>query len=471
MYNLFKFAISPALIQNWLKRRAKSIVLFAIIFRLFAGFLYGTQDVEWWKAWIFSIEQKGFVNLYGKSDAENMKLIKQGKSFEEVRKETQNLILFKPYKYTRTEYIVPQPPVYLYHIYVAGKIYKLVDPSLTNNRLYNFFLNFFPILYSILTCIVIYNFLKSTQYSYLALSSSLLYLLNPLIILNSPIQGFWDPILGFYILLSLISLYKKKLTLSFIFLVIALLIKPTAIIVIPIYLFFVIRENKFMKIIKSSLITLIISLILISPFIYTNHFISMVLGVQSILFSSNDISRQSLNIWWPLQYYLNFYISNTHTFIDFLLGNNFIWYNDFPVANVSSINLRVISFFLYFSATILNFYNASKYISKNRFYIFYFSFIQCYIYFMLRIGVQNNHYYIMIIFFSIFCFISKELFYFFLYLIFLFFVQDFIFYGFGRDFSIMYKVLNFLHLPFITVIISIINLVFFVKILYKPVRI
>jgi Gpi18-like mannosyltransferase len=470
MLKLYKYLFSIEAIRLWLIKKSKYIIVFAIFIRIVTSFFWGTQDVEWWKAWIFSIEQKGLTHIYGKSDAIALNLFREGKNFKEVRKETQNVILFKPHKYIRNEYTVTQPPVYLYHIYIVGKAYKLYDPSLSNNRHYNFFLNFFPILYSILTCILIYYFLKSIGYNYLALASSLFYLLNPLLILNSPIQGFWDPILGFYIFLAMIFLFKNKLVESLIFFAIALLVKPTAIIISPVFIFFVIRENGATKILKSILVASVIVILLISPFLYTNHSISMILGISSIIESSNDISRQSLNFWWPIQYFFNFYSSNSKNITDFLLGNNFTWFKDYPSSNVTYINLKILSLCLFIIATSINLYNASRFILYNRIYIFYFSFIQCYIYFMLRVGVQNNHYYIMIILYSIFCFFSKEIFRDFIFLLLIFFIQDFIFFGFGRDFSVMLPVLNILNLPFITVLLSYLNFIFFIRILIKPAK-
>jgi Gpi18-like mannosyltransferase len=458
-------------LKNWIIKNFKYILILTIAFKFLFAFLYGTQDVEWWKAWYSSIEEKGILNVYGVTDNENIKLLKQGLSFEEVRKKTQNVIKYEAYKYERKNFVVTQPPVYLYHIFLAGKMYKIIDPNLTNNRLYNFFLNLFPIIYSILTCFLIYYFLNSTQYKEHALVSAIFCSLNPLIILNSPIQGFWDPILGFYVLTSFIFLYKRKITTSFIFFTIAILVKPTAIIIIPVYLLFIIKEHSCRQILKSIFISLLVFLFLVSPFIFSNHFISMSLGVHSILDSSNDISRQSLNIWWPLQYYLNFYKSNSHGLINFIIGKDFIWYEDFSTQKISSINLKLLSTILFTIATILNLYNASKYLLKNRVYIFYFAFIQIYIYFMLRIGVQNNHYYMMLVFCSVICFFSKEMFRTFLIVILIFFTQDFIFYGLGRDFSLMLGALNFLNLPFITVILSLLNFLFFLKILLKPIKI
>ncbi len=77
----------------------------------------------------------------------------------------------------------------------------------------------------------------------------------------------------------------------------------------------------------------------------------------------------------------------------------------------------------------------------------------------------------MLLFCSVICFFSKEMFRTFLILILIFFTQDFIFYGLGRDFSLMLGALNFLNLPFITVILSLLNFLFFLKILLKPIKI
>jgi hypothetical protein len=258
---------------------------------------------------------------------------------------------------------------------------------------------------------------------------------------------------------------------SFILFTIAILVKPTAIIIIPIYLFFILKEHNYLQILKSIFISLLVFLFLVSPFIFSNHFISMLLGVNSIMNSSNDISRQALNIWWPLQYYLNFHNSNSQGVLNFIIGKNFIWYKDFPIQKISNFNLKLLSFILFITATFINLYNASKYFKYNRFYIFYFVFIQIYIYFMLRIGTQNNHYYIMMVFCSVFCFFSKEMFKTFLILILIFFTQDFIFYGLGRDFSIMLGALTLIKFPFLTIIISFINFLFFSKILLKPIKI
>ena len=470
MIKIIKSYVSFLELQHFLVENAKYILVLTISLRFLFAFSYGTQDVEWWKAWYFSIEEKGIFEIYGSEDKESIELFSKGFNFNQIRDKTQNVINFEPYKYGRKEYVVTQPPLYIYHLFISGKLYKIFDPSISNNRFYNFFLNLFPIFYSILTSFLIFYFLNGTEFKRIASVSSLFYLLNPLIFLNSPVQGFWDPILAFYVLFSVILLYNRYFIYSFVFLTISLLIKPTAIIILPIYLLFVIMESTFWQTLKAVFFAGVVAFILIIPFIFSNHFISMIIGIFSILDSSNDISRQSLNFWWPIQYYMNFYSSNTTGIYNFFSGN-FIWAKDFPVSEVIQLDLKLFSFVLFIIGTSFNLYNFSKFIKINRFYLFYFLSIQVYIYFMLRVGVQNNHYYMMIIFFSVICFFSKKMFNNFLLLILIFFAQDFIFYGFGRDFSIMIGLLSFFGLPVLTVLLSFLNFSFFLFILSRPIKI
>jgi Gpi18-like mannosyltransferase len=466
LYNI----ISYDSIKNLLTKYKKKFFILALIVKIGTSFFYGTQDVEWWKAWFSSIEKNGITNVYGKSDSVNLTLLNRGYNIEEITKKSQNVIFFEPKNYNRKEYVVTQPPIYLYHLLIAGKLYKILNPNLSNNRLYNFFLNLFPLFYNFLITLSIYLILKRSKYYEIASITALFFFINPLIILNSPIQGFWDPILGFFILISFYFLYEKKLTLSLLFYMVAILTKPTGIIVSPLFIYIIITEYRLIYLLKSIFITFIIASIILSPFIFSDHFISMLLGVKSILNSSQDISRQSLNFWWPFQYYFNYSHSNLSNLNDLFFGQNFEWYNDFPTTRIKLINLKLISFILFTIATIINILNTRKHLKKDRFYIYYFAFIQCYVYFMLRIGVQNNHYFIMIIFYSLIIFFSKEAYYKFFILLLLFFIQDFIFYGFGRDFSHMISVLTILHLPIFTVFLSIFNILFFLKFLIKPVK-
>jgi hypothetical protein len=448
----------------------KVILVFSIIIRGVTSFLYGTQDVEWWKAWYKSIDEKGITNIYGEDDITNIFLLKNGLTIKEVREKTQNHIKFIPQDYERNDYVVTQPPVYLYHLYISGAVYKYIDPLLSNNRVYNSILNLIPIIYTLLTSLVLYRFLLTTKHSAIAAHTSLLFLINPLILLNSPIQGFWDPILGFYVILSLIALYRSNLNLSVLWFVVAVLVKPTAIIILPVFVFSIIRDFKFYKLLIALIFSICVLGILCFPYILNGRVLSMVIGIHSILESSNDISRQALNFWWPVQYLSNYYFSALNDFWDFAKGSNFVWYQDFPISKIKVIDLRIISTVLYLSFTLINLINFSKTVKSERLNILYFCFLQCYIYFMLRIGVQNNHYYIMVILYSIFAFMSRELLFNFLIIISLFLFQDFLFYGFGRDFSYMIPVINYFNLPLITIVIAIINFLFFLKLVTKPTK-
>ena len=70
-------------LKSWAIKNLKYIFILTIAFKFSFAFLYGTQDVEWWKAWYSSMEEKGILNVYGAPDNENIKLLEQGLSFED----------------------------------------------------------------------------------------------------------------------------------------------------------------------------------------------------------------------------------------------------------------------------------------------------------------------------------------------------------------------------------------------------
>lgn len=445
------------------------IVAIVLVVRLLTSFFYGTQDVEWWKAWYSAIDNKGITRVYGTSDSVNLSLLEQNWSFKQIRDSTQYLHGFSANDYFRSKYPVTQPPFYIYHVYIAGSLYKMVDPELTNNRIYNFFLNIIPVLYSLLTALLIFLFLRSTGQKELAGYTSLLYFINPLVLLNSPIQGFWDPILAFYVLLSLVFLYGRYLYLAAASLTLAVLFKPTAVIILPVFLSIVIIDYSFFKCIKGLLVAILTGLLLAIPYILDDHMIGMILGVTSIVDYSNDISRQSLNLWWSLQYYMNFIQSNTTSVVDLLLGQNFNWQNDVQASHFQFFNLKLLSLVLFILATIRNLYMLPKLMRVNRLYVFYFVFIQSYIYFIFRIGVQSNHYYIMFVFLSVIALIKSELFKVYLVVLCIFLFQDLIFYGFGRDLNVGVYLLTLLRIPLITVVLSVVNFFFLMRLLKRPI--
>ena len=199
--------------------------------------------MEWWKAFGTYSVQHRVIDIYGAEDRVILDLYRQGLSFSEVLKATQTVIQYQPYRYGRTEYFYPQPPLYIYTIFLSTSIYREFDPDLTNDRVFNFFLNLQPVISSALLTLVIFFFVKSLLGRGLAGLAALFYWLNPLVILNSPIQAFLDPLLALFAVCSVIFLFRKRLSWAYVFLALAALYKPQGVIIAPIIVWMGLREH------------------------------------------------------------------------------------------------------------------------------------------------------------------------------------------------------------------------------------
>jgi dolichyl-phosphate-mannose-protein mannosyltransferase len=109
---------------------------------------------------------------------------------------------------------------------------------------------------------------KKTNF-FFALLAYLLILFNPSFIFNSSIWGQIDSILTLFMFLSIYFFVRRNLIISGIFWAVAILVKPQAIALSPVFLFFIIKNfsiSNIFKLVFSSLLTL---LILSIPFFTT----------------------------------------------------------------------------------------------------------------------------------------------------------------------------------------------------------
>jgi len=472
-FNLFSFKLFFDFFRK-LKIKKLYIFFFAFLFlRIILCFCYGTQDMEWWKAWTVDIVKNGITNVYGASDNEIIKEYKDGNTKSDILLKTQKIIHYNPKNYTRLEYKVTQPPIYVYTLYIAGNLYKSISHTLINSRLFNFFINLIPILFSILTVYIIYMFIKSTFNHDTAILTASIYWLSPLVLLNSPIQGYFDPLITFFVSASVVLLYKKQLTWSYIFLVLGILSKPTAIIVFPVFLGIGLKEHSIKKNIIAWLISVVTVLIVIFPFIFNGRVLSMFQGVWSINESSQDLSRQSMNLWWVIQY--GYHAIHNLTSIGskasaIMGGPGSNWESDIPcilLNNLLGFNVQIIGLILLGLFTILNLWYISVNLYTKRNVIFIASGLQIYAYFILRVGVQANHYFVLIPLFAIVSLFSIKEFKYYILISFIFFIQDLIFYGLGRDFNHGKQLLTLFYSGWFSNILALANVVLFIWICFK----
>ncbi len=442
------------------KRQFYTLIIFGFILRISAAFLFGTIDMEYWKAYTVESVKGGLVNIYGKQDGVIVEQYKKGISIRNILHDTQNIWTYEGYKSAKSTYDYPQPPIYIYSLYLTGLLYSFIDTNLSNNRIFNFFLNLDPILSSFFIVIILYKFVSKLTNVHEARAIGLLYWLNPLVLLNSPIQGYRDALMAMFVLLSIINVYKNNLNFSWIFLVLGMATKPQGILIFPIVLFSGLFQHSIKKNVIAWIVAIGSSVIIASPFITSQHGLSMLLGMASISRVTVALSGTP-NIWLILQYIIEvlYSVGRNVPIFDAVFGYSFkhVMIKQFYIQ--SGFNLEWVGYTLLIVFTAVNIYflrTALK--KKNNFYIFLAGVIQIYAYVMLRVGVQINHYFSLIPLFTVILVKYKKMFPNFIILVSIYITYDLLFYGLGRDFTGVYLFLEQKYLLWMINILAAINI-------------
>jgi len=151
---------------------------------------------------------------------------------------------------------VDYPPGYIYVLYITGFITDVFKID-TSSVLYNFMLKIPSMLCDVLTAAVIYKFAKTKVSGNKAAALCAVYAFNPMVYLTSALWGQVDSVFALFIVLALIALYDKKHVLSACIYAIALLVKPQALVLFPVYIFYIISfiKNGGVKAVKTAVIS------------------------------------------------------------------------------------------------------------------------------------------------------------------------------------------------------------------------
>lgn len=420
-------------------RRIFLVLMLGLLIRIPFCFFYGTQDMEFWKAFGTDSVRNGVTRTYGASDSEIISLFKQGFPLDEIIEKTQKVIYYQAHAYSRTEYRNPQPPLYIYPIHASSWLYSQWDSELKNTRLFNFFINLAPVLASFFTAIIIYFFVRAELGPLRAALALVVYWYNPTIFLNSPIQGYLDPIFALLSLCSILFLFKKRLILAYVFLVAGFLHKPQGILIVPVVFVVGILEHSLLKNMKAWLAAVATGLVIFLPFIWEGRFLSSLLAISTTTAVSGDLSRQALNPWWIVQFVshaIDGIESGAVKLLPAILGGPSNWSADYPqkafVTNFG-FNLKPIS-----SVLLLVYFGwlcsvCRKAIGRDRWNLFLGAGLAAFGFFILRIGVQINHYYLLLPLLSVVSVRSAHHLRMYGWVSLFFILPDLGFYGFGRD--------------------------------------
>lgn len=461
-----------------LKKRTLYLLAAAgLAVRLVGGFAQGTQDMDFWKAYAVFCVEHDVKDIYGPADEVFVSLWKSGKTLKEIQAATQTVIPYQsPVSGTVRNYTFPQPPIYIYSIYLSALAMSRLDPFFKNDRLFNFVLNLEPLVSSLAIALLLGWFVGKLTDPGTGAAAGLVYWLNPVVLLNSPIQGFRDPLCALFILLSVCALYRKKLALSYVCLVACFMTKPQGVVVAPLILCAGLAEHDWRRNLAAVLAACAAGVALCLPFILQGRFLSLLQGVATTLGTSNDLSRQAMNIWWPVQYVLNaadLVRSGVPAWAAWL-GRDWMVFTSYPIARITEatgVNLRLVATGLFALFTAANIYWCLRVIRVDRNRLFLFAALQAYGYFILAGSVHNNHYFILVPLLTAACALKgiPEKRYAAVCLVFL--VQDVLFYGLGRDTmyglrrdnNILTLILSHLYLSWTTLVLAFANIALFVR--------
>jgi len=169
---------------------------------------------------------------------------------------------------------VDYPPGYVYILYLIGLLKKLFSLSF-ESKSFLMMIKMPAMVADMVTAVIIYKLTRSAlpgvggkkQFGILAASAlSLFYALNPAVILNSTVWGQVDSFFTLFILLALLLLYKDKFEWAAVIFVIAVLIKPQALIFTPVGIYAFISRRSVKVILRSLLLMIVTFVILILPF-------------------------------------------------------------------------------------------------------------------------------------------------------------------------------------------------------------
>ena len=434
------------------------LVTLGLSLRLGLGGSQGTLDMDWWKSWIVYAYEESLISLYGSDDDAVVADIKAGRTFEEIRQAHAREV-----RSNRQRFWVAQPPPYVYSLMAVGGIYRLASGGLEDTRWFNFCVNLLNLFSAAATSYLIYRFLRRVgraegsdsgalvghvRPADLALPTALAYWLNPLVLLNAPVQGFLDQLCSVWLVASMMMLYERRLLWAYSLFAVSLLMKPTGLMVLPVLLVVGFKEHSPLENFKGWARGLLIALLSWAPFVIGGHALSVPLGLARLGLQLDVVCRKAINLWYAAQYFV-------------LDGLGAPWWSQVSnslFAEWTGVRPDRVGTLLFLLFTAINVGSLLGSLSRDRLTLFSAAGLQMLASYAFRTGQHVNHYFLAIPLLAVVALTSRARLVAFAFSCFLFFTADVIFYGFGRDTEPLSELLQQADLQGLTVFLALASL-------------
>lgn len=251
-------------------------LLLSLLIRLMLTPIVGFRfDVDTWFAWAERLNSVGFANFYTDT-------------------------IWTGY-----------PPGFLYILAALGFIKNLVH---IDSNLFYIILKLPSIVAEIMIAIFIYYLIPKNLMSWRKIGL-LFIILNPAFIFNSSIFGQFDGLFSLFLLLSIYFLVRKKIEFSSILWGVSFLLKPQAIILSPVFLFYILKNFSIKIIVQLSLPLVLTIVIAFLPFFPAQPINGPIHLVTNLLDFYPYNSIFAYNLWGILGFWIkdhNTYLSITY---------------------------------------------------------------------------------------------------------------------------------------------------------------
>lgn len=461
-------------LSRGIQKTCLGILICAGVIRLGLGFSQGIVDMEWWKVWGHGLKSVPVSEFYGPTDELYIEEYKSKKSPPEIFKKLGNTIVNSGYavNYTRVEYPVLQPPLFLLMLKYVTKVYALIDPETPNSRFYNFLINLIPFFSATAISVASFLFFRNEQSKEYALIIATSTFLFPLLWLNSPIQGYMDLPLAFCALASLMCLARDKLKAAYFFFTVGIFIKPTIVIILPAIFITGLIRHRFKNHVTALLLSLGTSFVFLLPFLLTQRFLSFITAMLSIRLFPNAISVQTLNFWWPANYLVGIVqaFQEGYNLTDSVIGSHpyVKKIQNFPSLNeIFNLNLSPLGSWIFYLVGAIVIYVFSKRVKSDAKYTLIFGVFMALSYVIFKSGVHTNHYFFIVPALILSAKIDEAIRRPLCWLSIAFIFQDLIFWGLGRDFDRFGALLSTFKIWILTIPVSILVCFLFFLTIYK----
>ena len=303
-----------SLFESLTRKRAIFLFLFGFLLRIIGSFGYGDGDVEHFKAWTVLTNESGLVGMYSEPDSILMRnSIDADTSLLASFIANRRKITFNPsLDYWRSEYIVMYPPVSEVFLFISGGLQRQIVGNLENSRWSNFFVNMPMVVFA---CLIFVLLLKLSNHGSNGEFFSVIpffYWLNPIFLLDSPVQGYNNTLIFFLGLLSVLFVKKQRYLLALGTATLILWAKPQGIVILPLIFYVLVLDSdkKILMLAKGGLVVMIVSCLILLVPLLNGYFWSYLFGSASAVFfldtwSTILITARTWNFWYIFGFFFS----------------------------------------------------------------------------------------------------------------------------------------------------------------------